>query len=150
MTSMKTVQFLRSSTPVDLRLNFFLPLDLGRPISKKLTSPNDNHSIKRKHDPRMIIKCYQQSNYRSIHHLQGLLLTLPRMGHWPVYLQCVFEMFYIYNYSHFSAHFTINLFYLQNFKTNYGTTTALCMWTNEIKTKEKPINVTFHAFYYSI
>ena len=39
-------------------------------------SPNDNQSIKRKHDPRMTIICYQQSNQRINHHLQWLLLTL--------------------------------------------------------------------------
>ena len=39
----------------------------------------------------------------------------------------------------FSTHFAINLFYLRNMKTqtNYGTTTESCMWTNEIKTKNK-------------
>ena len=39
----------------------------------------------------------------------------------------------------FSIHFAINLFYLHSLKTytNYGTTAAPCMWTNEIKTKIK-------------
>ena len=39
----------------------------------------------------------------------------------------------------FSIHFAINLFYLYNLKTliNYGTTTASCMWMNEIKAKTK-------------
>ena len=44
------------------------------------SSPNDNQSTKRKH-PRMTIVCYQQSNYRIIHHLQLLLLALPQIGH---------------------------------------------------------------------
>ena len=35
----------------------------------------------------MTIICCQQSNYRIIHHLQWLLLTLPQMGHWTRYLQ---------------------------------------------------------------
>ena len=45
----------------------------------------------------------------------------------------------------FSTYFAISLFYLHNLKTqmNYGTTTALCMWMNEIKTKTKPSHVTF-------
>ena len=47
---------------------------------------NDNQLIKRKHDRRMTIICYQQINYRIIHHLQWLLLTLSRMGYWPGYL----------------------------------------------------------------
>ena len=38
----------------------------------------------------------------------------------------------------FSTHFAIKLFYLRNLKTytNYETTTAPCMWTNEIKQKQ--------------
>ena len=75
--------------PFHLRPKFFHPHDLGRPISNKPPpfSPNDNQLIKRKRDPRMTIICYQQSNYRIIHHLQWLLLTLPQMGHWTRYLQ---------------------------------------------------------------
>ena len=44
----------------------------------------------------------------------------------------------------FSTYFAINLLYLLNLKTwrNYGRTTALCIWRNEIKTKTKPSSVT--------
>ena len=60
MTFMKIVQFLRPSTPlVHLRPNLFYPLDLGCPISNESPSPNDEESIKVKHNPRMTIICYQ-------------------------------------------------------------------------------------------
>ena len=62
MTSMKIVQFSKSPTLlVHLRPKFFHPLDLGRPISNEpppSPTPNDNQSIKRKHNPRMSIICY--------------------------------------------------------------------------------------------
>ena len=45
---------------VHLRPKFFRSLDLARPISNELPpSPNDNQSIKRKHNPSMNIICYQ-------------------------------------------------------------------------------------------
>ena len=62
MTSMKIVQFSRPPTAlVQLRPKFFHPLDLGRLISNETPPPfpNDNQSIKRKHNPRMTIICYQ-------------------------------------------------------------------------------------------
>ena len=63
---------------VYLRPKFLDTLDLGLPISNKSpSSPSDNQSIKRKHDLRMAIICYQQSNYKIIHHPQWLLLTHP-------------------------------------------------------------------------
>ena len=45
----------------------------------------------------------------------------------------------------FGIHSPINLLYLHNLKTqtNYGTTTAPYLWTNENKTKAKPSRVTF-------
>ena len=54
MTSMTIAQFSR---PVQSRPKFFHPLDLRRPISNELPlpSPNDNQSIKRKHNPIRII-----------------------------------------------------------------------------------------------
>ena len=62
MTSMKIVQFSRPPPPlVHLRPKFFHPLDVGRPISNETppVSPNENQSIKRKHNTRMTIICYQ-------------------------------------------------------------------------------------------
>ena len=58
MTSMKIVQFSRPFGPCP---KFFHPLDLGRPISNEplLFSPDDNQSIKRRHNPKMTIVCYQ-------------------------------------------------------------------------------------------
>ena len=59
MTSMKIVQFSRPPPPlVQLRAKFFHPLDLARPISNEPTPPppscpNDNQSVKRKHNPRI-------------------------------------------------------------------------------------------------
>ena len=61
MMTMKIVQFLRPPAPlVYLRPNFFYPLVLGRPISNEPSPfPNDNQSIKTKHNPRLTIMCYQ-------------------------------------------------------------------------------------------
>ena len=67
MASMRIVQFSRSLTLfVQLRPIFFHSLDLGRPIRNEhpsppslSLSPNDNQSIKRKHNPRMTMICYQ-------------------------------------------------------------------------------------------
>ena len=59
MASMRIAQFLRPPTPfVHLRPKFFYPHHLGRPISNEHLSPfpptpNDNLSVKRKHNPRM-------------------------------------------------------------------------------------------------
>ena len=59
MTSMKIVQFSRPPTPlVHVRPKFLNPFDFERPISSELpppNSPNDNQSIKRKHNRRMTI-----------------------------------------------------------------------------------------------
>ena len=63
MTSIKFVQFSRPHNPLAyVCLKFFHLLDLGRPISNEpppSLSPNDNQSIKRKHNPRMTVICYQ-------------------------------------------------------------------------------------------
>ena len=62
MMSLKIVQFSGSPTPlVHLRSKFFHPLDLGRTMSNEPPPfrPNDNQSIKRKHNPSMTIICYQ-------------------------------------------------------------------------------------------
>ena len=60
MMSMKIVQFSIPLPFVYLRPKLFHPLELGRPISKKASpSPNDNQSIKRKHNPSFTIICYQ-------------------------------------------------------------------------------------------
>ena len=54
-TSMKLSKFQDPLTPVHLRPKFFHPLDPGRPIlNESSSSSNDNQSIKRKRDPRMI------------------------------------------------------------------------------------------------
>ena len=56
MTSMKIVEFSKPPTPLDhLRPKFFHPLELGRSISNEPPSPNNNQSIKRKHNQRMTI-----------------------------------------------------------------------------------------------
>ena len=62
MTSMKNVQFTRLPTRlVQLCPILFHPLDLRRPIPNKPhpLSPNDNQPIKRKHNSRMTMICYQ-------------------------------------------------------------------------------------------
>ena len=61
--SMKIVQFSRplQDPLVHVRPNFFNPLDIGRPIPNEppILSPNDNQSLKRKHNPRMANIYYQ-------------------------------------------------------------------------------------------
>ena len=122
MMPMKIVQFSRSNSLhplVHLRPKFFL--DLGRPISNEPPpSPNDIQSVKRKHNPRMTIICYQvlpSGRLLSIliaslilsgfpltycHLAQGslsafsLLYTL-----WCAVVQKYHKMSFIYNYSHF-------------------------------------------------
>ena len=65
MTSVKIVQFSRPPTPLaHLRPNFFHPLELEPPVSNDsppapCLSPNDNQSIKRKHNPSMTTASYQ-------------------------------------------------------------------------------------------
>ena len=81
MTSTKIVQFSRPPSPfVQLRPKFFHPLELGRPISKDAPSPfpNDNQSIKRKHNPWMTIICYQ------IFHLGRLSLSVSTQYGFPL------------------------------------------------------------------
>ena len=59
---MKIVQFSRPPTPlVHMCPKFFYPLNLERPISSEALppSPNDNQSIKRNHNSRLTIICYQ-------------------------------------------------------------------------------------------
>ena len=60
MTYMKIVQFSIPPIPLaNLRPKFFHPLDLGHPITNETPHfPNDNQSIKRKHNPRMTVTCY--------------------------------------------------------------------------------------------
>ena len=65
MTSVKIVQFSRPPNPLaHLRPKFFHPLELEPPISNDSApvpclSPNDNQSIKRKHNPSMTTTSYQ-------------------------------------------------------------------------------------------
>ena len=60
MMPQKTDQFSRPHTAlVHLCPQFLYPLDLEHPISIKTPSPNDNQSIKRQHNPRMTIICFQ-------------------------------------------------------------------------------------------
>ena len=81
MTSMKIVQFSRPPTPhVHLRPKFFHILELGRPISNEPPSlcppsPNDNQSVKRKHNPRMTVKSFLQVGFRFQYQLIAWLMT---------------------------------------------------------------------------
>ena len=166
MTSMRIVKFLRPPTPlVNLRPKFFHPLDLGRTISNELPdSPNDNQSIRRKHNPRMTIICYQflpsgrlsfsVSTYQFCLTFFWLLLIELK----PLYL--LFCGLFIRLYEqlsknimkcllfiiihNFSSCFTISVSFqqLENVKKLWRAI-VLCMWTNEIQTKTKPSNITF-------
>ena len=61
MTSTKIVQFSRlpQPPPCPSTSKILPPPGLGRPISNKPLPPNDNQSIKRKHNPMMTIIFYQ-------------------------------------------------------------------------------------------
>ena len=66
MTSMKIVPFSRPPPPLSSYVqNSFTPLTLDAQFQTNLSphphslTPNDNQSIKRKHNPRMTIICYQ-------------------------------------------------------------------------------------------
>ena len=100
MTSMKIVEFSQPTTPCP-STSEILPPSWPWMSNFEWTPPpssqNDNQSIKRKHDPRMNIVCYQRSNYGINHHLQWLLLTFSQMGHWPEYLQWFYNG---YNWHH--------------------------------------------------
>ena len=76
ITSMKIVQFSRPPTYlVHLRPKFFHPLGIGRPISSEPPpSPNDNQSVKRKHNPRMKI-ILSGPSFRSVFVFSSLILS---------------------------------------------------------------------------
>ena len=61
MTPMKIFQFVRPPSPlVHCHPKFFHLFNLGRPISNESPpSPNVNLLVKRKHNPRIAIICYQ-------------------------------------------------------------------------------------------
>ena len=61
---------------VQLRPKFFVPLDLGRPISNDLPPfPNDNQSVKKKHNPRITITWYQVFRSAFIFNINLLILS---------------------------------------------------------------------------
>ena len=92
MTSMKIVQFSRSfTTLVHLCPKFVHPLELGHPIS------NDPNSIS---DESLAI-CFVVALYSCV-------CSCPKIS---------WNIFFIDNYSHFTTHFAITLFYLHNLKT---------------------------------
>ena len=126
---MKIDQF--SSPPpiplVQLRPKFFQPIDLECPISSESLSPspNDDQSIKRKHNRRMS-SCL---SFRSVFVfstnsliLFGLPLTSFHLAEvslsafWWLYT-LVYAVVQKYQEMSFSTHFAINLFYLHNLKT---------------------------------
>ena len=117
---------------VQLRLNFLHPLDLGCPISNESSTPNDNQSIKIKHNPRMNITYYisgkiyyiSAPSFSSAFVFSINSLILPRFlltsfhlaeaslsaFSWLYTLVCAvaqkyYEMPFIYNYSHFQYSF---------------------------------------------
>ena len=132
MASMKIAQFLRPSTHfVHLRPKFFNSFDLERPISSDfLPSPNDNQSIKRKHNPRMTIYVIRYSLHVGFR-LQYQLVSLIWLSFdffsfsWSLTISffCGFTLLCVLLSSKsflfiitrvFSTHFAIKLFYLRN------------------------------------
>ena len=122
----------KTHTPCPSTSKILPPLDLGRPISNKPHFPNDNQSIKRKHNPRMTITCYQVLAFRSafvfsINPLVWISFDFFSFS-WSL---CFFVALYLcvqlsknitkwllFIIIHiFSIHFAINLFYLHNLKT---------------------------------
>ena len=58
------IQFSRPPIPlVQQRSKFFDSLELWRPISNEPPSPNDNQSIKRKHNPSEVIRSFLQVGF---------------------------------------------------------------------------------------
>ena len=127
----------RSPTPlVHLHLKFFHPLDFGRSILNKSLLQIITKSIKRKHNLRMTIKCYQvlfQVGFRFQFQLINLVwLSFDFFSFsWSLTI-CFFvalyscvcscpkyhKMSFIYIIHIFSTLFTINLFYSCNLETN--------------------------------
>ena len=123
---------------VHLPPKLFHPLELGRPFPNETTSPpssNDNQSVKRKHNPRTTFICYQVllSGRLSFFSLCSLILhgfpltsfhlleASLSASSWSYALVCAVvqkyhKLSFIYNCSHFSTHFAINLFHLKNLK----------------------------------
>ena len=93
----------------------FQPLDLGRPISNEVPSPNGNQSIQIKHNPRMTLICYQVLPSAFVFSIKSLIsssfhLTLFHLAEaslsalsWLYTLVCkvvqkYHEMFFTYNH----------------------------------------------------
>ena len=128
--------FKTSHPIVHLRPKFCHPLELGRPISNEPPSPNDNQSVKKNTIQGWLLYAIRSfssgrlsfSVFNSLN-LSGFPLTSFHLAEasqsafsWLYNLVCAvapkyLEMSFIYNYSHFSTHFAINLFHLHNLKT---------------------------------
>ena len=140
MTSMKIIQFSRHPpAPLSIYLqNYITPLSLDVHVRTKPPPPpssNDNQSVKRKHNPRTTFICHQVllSGRLSFFSLCSLILhgfpltsfhlleaSLSAFS-WSYALVCAVvqkyhKLSFIYNCSHFSTHFAINLFHLKNLK----------------------------------
>ena len=136
---------------VHLRLKFFYSLDLGRPISNEPPSPNDNHSIKRKHNPRMTIYVFRsflqvafRFQYQLVHlvwlsfdffSLSWCLTICFFVALYSGVCSCVHKMSFIYNYSHFQYLFCYQtVFFPQRIQTVEQQPHRGCEWT---KSKQK-------------
>ena len=127
----KFPNFRDPSLPLSIYVqNSSIPLTLDVQFEMNPSSPNDNQSIKRKHNPRMTIMCYQvllsSAFVFSINLLisSGFPLTSFQLAEaslcafffWLYTLTCrKFVLFIIIDT--FSTHFATNLFYLHNLKT---------------------------------
>ena len=80
MTSMKTVEFSRPPTLiVHLRPKFFHSLDLGCPVSNEPSPPLTHlqmitNQLKKKHNPRMTVICYQVIPSAFVFSMNSLIL----------------------------------------------------------------------------
>ena len=126
MTSMKIVQFSRPPPPPTCPSTYkILPLSWpGRPISSNPRSspppPNDNQSMKRKHNPRMTSICYYVLHSGQLLYSVSTIINLVWFALTSFHLTevslsaflCIFvagcavvqkyqEMLFIFNYSHF-------------------------------------------------
>ena len=122
MMSMKIVQFPKPLPPLSIYVqNSSTPLTLdvqfqtNTPPPTTISSPNDNQSIKRKHNPRMTIICSRSAFVFSINSLilSGFPVTSFYLAEaslfslsWFYTLVCAVvqkyhQMSFIYSYSHF-------------------------------------------------
>ena len=131
---------------------------------KRTPSPNENQSIKRKHNPRMTIKCYQvlpsgrlSFSVFNLSNLSGFPLASFNLAAASLFafswlyalvravVQKYHQMSFIHNYSQFSTHFAINLFICTTWKLKQTMKQQSHRACERTKSKQKQNQVTSHS-----